>query len=140
MARLIKIFLFLVIPFLVLMIISASLRDDKSIQQYVVTNLTGKAFIRYEKKYNTTTKTDQIEEKLYEGQSNWIPLSLDMKINTDVTIRTEKGSSVDLLLDQGMAVKIKEDSLIKLDEKMKKGNISSKVRNVQIFLFWKRCV
>jgi hypothetical protein len=112
--KIIYILVIIIFPVLLLGIISARLKDEKT-DIYTVTNLTGQAFLQYQTSYPVNSSRDAGET--YKNKSEWIPLTGDMKFGTGVIIKTEIKSSVDLLLDDGMAFRIKEASQVTIDEK-----------------------
>jgi hypothetical protein len=112
--RIIFILIIILSPALLLAFISAHLKDEAT-DIYTVTNLTGQAFLQYQTSYPVKSSSDNGET--YKNKSAWILLERDMKFGTGVIIKTEIKSSVDLLLDDGMALRLKEASQITIDEK-----------------------
>jgi len=108
--------MFILFPLVMIAIITAYIKD-KPTDIYAVTNLKGLVLIQYQHRYPVKSGRDVGET--YEMSSNWIPLTGDMKMVPGVTIKTEINSSVDLLLDDGLAFRIKEASLLKIDEDLK---------------------
>lgn len=82
-----------------------------SVAYYTVTNLTGKAFSKYQDQLSNKTGSDAGE--IYKI---WMPLNKGMRLVPGVTVKTETDSSLDLRLDDGMAFRIKEATIIKISE------------------------
>lgn len=110
-----KLIVFILFPFLALVIISNHIRDKSTENSYAITNLTGLVFIQYQAQYPDPNIRDE-DDKIYEVNSNWLPLTEDMYVGARATVKTEVKSSIDLLLDDGMAFRIKEDTVAKINE------------------------
>ncbi len=107
----------LIIAALILLAITVSVvyvKDKPTAVYYTITNLSGRVFIKYQAP--PPDKTGRGAGETYEIKSNWIPLTEDMKIGPGVTVKTEIISSLDLLLDEGMALRIKENTVITINE------------------------
>lgn len=114
MKLLLKLVVFVLFPLLAVVVISNHIKDKSTSDYYAITSITGQVFIQYQTQYPDKTGGDA--GQLHEMKSKWLPLTLDMKIGPGVSVKTEAKSSLDLLLDDGMVFRIKEATVLKINE------------------------
>lgn len=104
---------FVVLP--AFFIVSNHLEKNFPGNDYIVTDVTGRASVQYQIDHNLGAESEN--KTVYRRKSKWIPLKRGMKIGTGASIKIEKRSSLDLMKNDEMALRIKEGSLLKLEHK-----------------------
>ncbi|MDY6973422.1 MAG: FecR family protein [Thermodesulfobacteriota bacterium] len=103
--------LFVVLPFFII----ASLHFEKAFggNDYVVTNISGSAAVKYKVRYSLGEQSEA-----YRNKSQWIPLMEGSKIAIGASVKTENGAFLDIMREDNVdaAFRISEKSLVKLTQ------------------------
>lgn len=103
-------------------IISNHLEKNLPGNDYTITNVSGSSVIQYQINYRLDF--DKKKSKSYRRKSEWNSLRKGMKIGSDARIKVEKNAFADIMIDNGAALRIKGDSLVKLVKKQKVTNLN----------------
>jgi len=96
-------------------IVSNHLEKNFPGNDYIVTDITGQASVQYQIDHNLGAESQN--KTAYRRKSKWIPLRRGMKIGTGASLKLDKRSSLDLMKNNEMALRLKESSLLKLEHK-----------------------
>lgn len=107
---LIGIILFVVLP--AFFIISNHLQKNYPDNDYIVAGVSGTAAVQYQ--IDHSLKAGPGEDIRYQKKSNWIPLWPGMNIGSGALIKVEKNSFADIIRNKHMALRIKENSRVRL--------------------------
>ncbi len=107
--------IFVIIPSC--LIVSSHFEKKFPRNDYVVTNISGKAFARYDMKHDLNPKVKDSET--FCPKSKWICLGKGTKIGDGVIIRSEENASVDIMKKGDIALCINSDSQVFLKKRSK---------------------
>jgi len=107
---LVGIVLFVVLPGF--FIISNHLQKNFPGNDYIVADVTGTAWLQY--RIDHTLKAGPDEDIRYQKTSNWIPLRPGMNIGSGALIKVGENSSADIIRNKNMALRIKENTRVRL--------------------------
>ncbi|MFC1858197.1 FecR domain-containing protein [Thermodesulfobacteriota bacterium] len=116
------IFIFVVIP--AFYIISDHLEKNYPGNDFSISDISGVAAVRY----NVNRPIESADRKhrkqtVYRKISEWIPLEKGTKLGSGGLIKVGKHAHVDIMLDKGSAIRIKENSRLEIEKDAKKPNL-----------------
>ena len=127
-------FLFVLVLVIIPMFIFTAMHlQQESEDTFLCTGVTGKVFVQHEKSYSTGKERGE----QYHTKSKDLPLVQGMKIGPGDIVKTQENAIADILLETGLALRIKQNSWVKLTEErnspvymqaaMKYGKVLAKV-------------
>ena len=108
---------FIFFLFILAAVTATFLKKDIRGKDYIVTNISGSGAAQYQVQVQHPLDVDGKRGKWYRRRSEWIPLQIGIKTGSGDLIKTEKNAFVDLIIENGMAIRVKENSLLKLQQK-----------------------
>jgi hypothetical protein len=101
---------FVVLP--AFFIISKHLEKNFPGNDFVVKHVSGNATVQYQVNHRVDPASDR--DVRYQKKSRWIPLIKAMNVGSGALIKIDKNSSIDIIRNNKIALRVKEDSIFQL--------------------------